>query len=341
MMCDVEPLWRSYDAVGFDLDGVMYRGTAVVAAAPSVIGALRHVGVKVAFVTNNAQRTPSGVCDYLKGFDVDASPVDVVTSAQATARLMATALPKDAAVMCIGSTALAAEISASGLRAVPPGPTPVEAVCVGFDPALTWADLNEGCYAVQAGAAYYACNDDESRPTERGIAIGMGGVLAAMATALRGTRPITGGKPERPLLDEARRRLDAARPIFVGDRLDTDIAGARRAGWVSLMVLSGVHGPADVVAAAASDRPDYLAYDVGGLLEPARVAVQQGERWCCGDAAAWAAPDLILTFDGPCETTSQCLDALWAVANAAWTLADKGCIVDARAALDRIGLEQH
>lgn len=336
-MCDAEPLWRSYDAVGFDLDGVMYRGVSVVSAAPGVVQALRDGGAKVGFVTNNAQRTPSGVCDHLAGLGIAAVSSEVVTSAQATARLMAVALPAGASVMNIGSVALAAEIAAVGLRPVPPGPSPVAAICVGFDPFLTWADLNEGCYAVQGGAEYFACNDDESRPTERGIAIGMGGVLAAMATALRGARPTTGGKPAPPLLDEARRRLNASRPLFVGDRLDTDVAGARQAGWASLMVLSGVHGPADLVSAVPAERPDFLALDVGGLLEPPRVAVQVGERRRCNNALARSASGVV-TFDGPCNTESQRLDALWAVANVAWELADKGATVDARAALDIIGL---
>lgn len=263
-----DELWRGYDAIGFDLDGVIYRGTSVIPAAPGVIETLRRAGVRVGFVTNNANLGPDAICQTLAGLGIGASPSEVVTSAQATARLMADALPGGATVMCVGSQSLADEITAVGLRPLPPAPGKVDAVCVGFSPDLTWADLNEGCYAVQSGAAYFACNGDLSRPTDRGLAVGTGGVLAAMGLTMPERAPVMGGKPASALFDEARRRLGAQRPLFVGDRLDTDVAGANRAGWASLLVLSGATDRSGLMLADGDSRPTYIADDVGGLLQP-------------------------------------------------------------------------
>jgi ribonucleotide monophosphatase NagD (HAD superfamily) len=139
---------------------------------------------------------------------------------------------------------------------------------VGYCPPLTWADLNEGCFAVQAGAIWYACNNDYNRPTQEGLAIGMGGILNAMREALIGMDPIMGGKPARPLLDETLRRLGGTHPLFVGDRLDTDIEGAVNAGWDSLFVLSGSHSMDDLASAPEIRHPTYIGDDVSALLSP-------------------------------------------------------------------------
>ena len=333
-------LGADFDAIGFDLDGVVYRGPLPVPGAPETLNELRRRGIRLGYVTNNAQRAPGAVADQLAGFGIDCGAQDIVTSAQATAHLMGEALPGGAEVLVVGSAALAEAVAAVGLAPVGRRTPTTAAIVVGFDPGLTWDNLNEGCYAVQQGAAYYACNNDLTRPTDKGIAVGMGAILLAMSQAL-GVEPAMGGKPARPLLDEARRRLGAKRPLFVGDRLDTDIEGARVAGWASLFVLSGGNGPADLVAAPPVRRPDYLAADVGGLLEAPRVATQHQEAWHCGRATAYAAADLSVVVDGPLSSDRERLDALWAVANVAWQWADRGATADTAAALGRIGNVWH
>ena len=329
-------LSAGFDAIGFDLDGVVYRGPLPVPGAPETLNELHRRGIRLGYVTNNAQRPPRAVADQLIGFGIDCEAQDIVTSAQATAHLMGDALPSGAEVLVVGSSALVDEVAAVGLVPVTQSSPATAAVVVGFDPGLTWDRLNEGCYAVQRGAAFYACNGDLTRPTDKGLAPGMGAILLAMAQALD-VAPIMGGKPARPLLDEARRRLGGERPLFVGDRLDTDVEGAHVAGWASLFVFSGGNGPADLVVAPPARRPDYLAADVCGLLEAPRVAVQDGETWRCGRALAHAAFDLAVVVDGPLGTDGERLDALWAVANVAWHWADKGMTADAVAALARIG----
>ena len=329
-------LSAGFDAIGFDLDGVVYRGPLPVPGAPETLNELHRRGIRLGYVTNNAQRPPKVVADQLTGFGIDCEAQDIVTSAQATARLMGEALPSGAEVLVVGSLALVDEVAAVGLVPAAQSSPDTAAVIVGFDPGLTWDQLNEGCYAVQRGAVFYACNGDLTRPTDKGLAPGTGAVLLAMGQALH-VAPIMGGKPARPLLDEARRRLGAERPLFVGDRLDTDVEGAHVAGWASLFVLSGGNGPADLLAAPPARRPGYLAADVCGLLEAPRVAVQDGETWRCGQALAHAAFDLAVVVDGPLGTVGERLDALWAVAHVAWRWADEGVTVDAATALARIG----
>ncbi|HSN10790.1 MAG TPA: HAD hydrolase-like protein, partial [Propionibacteriaceae bacterium] len=173
-------------------------------------------------------------------------------------------------VLVAGTQALVDEIRAVGLVPVDsPSDQPV-AVVVGYAPQLTWARINDACFAVQSGAAWYGCNPDRTRPQLEGQAVGLGTMLDAMRETMPDKEPILAGKPLRPLLDETLRRLGATRPIFVGDRLDTDIEGAHVVGIDSLFVLSGSHGPEDLLAAPPEHRPTYVAADISGLLhEPA------------------------------------------------------------------------
>jgi len=260
----------AYDMVGFDLDGVIYRGPVAVPYAPETIAELRRRGTRVGFVTNNAQRSPAVVSDHLNRLGIECTPADVVTSAQATAHVMAGELPTGAKVLVLGSQALADEIAAVGLEPVRSRVQAPVAICIGFDPDLTWGEVNEGCFAVQQGATWYATNDDLNRPTNEGLGVGMGAVLKAMSEALPGLVPTMGGKPARPLLDETLRRIGGVKPLFVGDRLDTDIEGANNAGWDSLFVLTGSHTLEDLAAAPVCQHPTYVGQDVGALLAPAR-----------------------------------------------------------------------
>lgn len=279
----------AYDTALFDLDGVIYLGEVAVPGAPETIAALRERGVKVGFVTNNAARSPEAVAAHLVELGIPAGPEDIVTSAQAVARLMADHLPAGAGVLVAGSPALAAEVRAVGLVPVASRHDSPAAVVVGFWPQLTWAEINEACFAVQAGAAWYGCNPDLTRPSLEGEAIGLGTMLTAMRVTMPDKEPILAGKPCRPLLDETLRRLGAKHPIFVGDRLDTDIEGAHVVGIDSLFVLSGSHTAADLVVAAPDQRPTYVAEDISGLLAPAAGAGNRpvDEVWRSAQTA-WA-----------------------------------------------------
>jgi HAD superfamily hydrolase (TIGR01450 family) len=247
-----------------DLDGVVYIGGEPVAGAPAHVAAARAAGMRVAFVTNNALRPPAAVAAHLSELGVPAQEGDVVTSAQAAARLLADRLGPGARVAMLGAAGLEEALRAEGL--VPVGATDEAAAAVtGYGPDVPWRDLMRIAVRVRDGLWWVASNADLTIPTSFGIAPGHG-VQVDMLRRFTGVEPVVAGKPSRPLLDETVRRVGGDRPLMVGDRLDTDIEGAHHAGVDSLLVLTGVTGLAEIVSAKPELRPTYLSVDLGGLV---------------------------------------------------------------------------
>ena len=220
------------------------------------------------YVTNNASRRPSEVAAHLNDLGFAAVADDVVTSAQSAARLLAEQLPAGAKVLVIGTDALAEEISDVGLAPVRQFDDGAVAVVQGHSTQTGWADLAEAALTIRAGGIWVASNVDKTLPSERGLLPGNGSMVQALCTATDRV-PQVAGKPEPTLMHDALARGPFERPLVVGDRLDTDIAGARGAQLPSLMVLCGVSTAADMVHAAAAERPDYLAVDLRSLSQPA------------------------------------------------------------------------
>jgi len=255
-----------HDLVMFDLDGVVYLGTEPVPGAVEGIGELRRRGVGVAYVTNNASRSAAQVSALLNTLGVPAEPAEVITSAQATAELLAQRLPAGSTVLVVGSAALVAEVAAVGLRPVSSAADGPVAVVQGYGPEVGWALLAEACVAVRSGATWVATNPDRTLPSPRGPLPGNGALVAAVATALDRQPDLIVGKPEPMLFQQAAARHGGRRPLVVGDRLDTDIEGACRAGMESLLVLTGVSRPAELLTAPPNRRPTYVAADLYGLF---------------------------------------------------------------------------
>ena len=273
-----DALRGDYDAFLLDLDGTVYHGARPIPGAADAIRQLREQGSAVRFVTNNASKTPGDVAAHLRALDVDATPDEVSTSAQAAARLLGERLPAGSVVLVVGAAALEDEVAAAGLAPVREAGPDVAAVVQGHSPTTGWADLAEACVAIRAGALWVACNIDTTLPTERGLLPGNGSMVAALRTAT-GATPEVAGKPEAPLFHTAAASAGAQRPLAVGDRLDTDIAGAVNAGVDALVVLTGVATPATLLTAVPAERAQYLGADLGALAEPAdelRIAHQPG-----------------------------------------------------------------
>jgi HAD superfamily hydrolase (TIGR01450 family) len=257
-----------YDVALLDLDGVVYRGEEPVPGAAEAIAAARAAGMRFAFVTNNAARTPAAVAARLAEVGVPAGADDVVTAAQAAATLLRTLVPAGARVLVTGGEGLRVATAEAGFAVVASADDAPAAVVQGYAPDLAYADLAETALAVRAGAVWVASNLDATIPTARGELPGNGALVALVAHAT-GRRPdASAGKPERALHDEAVRRSGAVRPLVVGDRLDTDIEGANRVGCDSLLVLTGVTDAAALLAAPPERRPTYVARDLGALLVP-------------------------------------------------------------------------
>jgi HAD superfamily hydrolase (TIGR01450 family) len=315
------PLIDDHDLLLIDLDGVLYVGDQAVAGAADVLAGVRTRGVPLAFVTNNAARTPTAVAEQLRGMGVSATPDEVVTSAMAAAQLLADDLEPGAAVLVVGGEGVREALLDAGLRPVTAAADSPVAVVQGWAAEVGWSMLAEAMVAVRAGARWIATNRDVTLPSPRGPLPGNGSMVAALVTAL-GRDPEVVGKPEPALFRTARRLATGSRPLVIGDRLDTDIAGARAAALPGLLVLTGVSSPADLIHVEPASRPDYIGRDLGALeLPQAAVDVDpSGDRASCGDwtlrrsaegVTVEAQPDQVDHGDG--------LDGLRALCGLAWS----------------------
>jgi glycerol-1-phosphatase len=333
-----EPLDSAYDVALLDLDGVVYLGGAAIPGAAEALRKADAAGMRLAYVTNNAFRTPAAIAELLSSFGVPAAKDDVVTSAQAAARLLAERLPAGAPVLVIGGSGLRMAVRERGLRPVSTAIDKPRAVVQGYAPDVSYSMLAEGGLAVAAGALFVASNGDLTLPSRRGRQPGNGSLIQVVATAT-GMQPLVAGKPEPPLHRESVLRTGARHPLVVGDRLDTDIEGAHRVGADSMLVLTGVTGPAEAVLAPPSQRPTYLAEDLAGLLEPHPGITETDGTFGCGGWTAHVAGDrLELVGEG------ERIDGLRALCAAAWATASakgarsKGISADAaRHAVERLG----
>jgi HAD superfamily hydrolase (TIGR01450 family) len=255
-----------YDLVIFDLDGVVYLGDQPVAGAPEALAKLRERGTPVAYATNNASRRATQVAAALTSMGIAAQAQEVITSAQASAAVLAGRLPAGSPVLVVGSPALHEEVAEVGLLPVHQATEAPVAVVQGYGPKVGWEQLAEASVAIRAGATWVATNTDRTLPTPRGPLPGNGSLVAALATALDRQPDLVVGKPEPTLFEQIARARGARRPLVVGDRIDTDVEGAHRAGMDSMLVLTGAYRPVDVLK--AQRRPTYLAADLAGLFAP-------------------------------------------------------------------------
>ncbi len=258
-----------YDLVIFDLDGVVYLIDQPIPGAVEAITRLHEEGIPVAYATNNASRRAAEVAALLTGMGIPATADEVLTSAGASAAVLADRLPSGAPVLVVGADALRAEIEAAGLTVVAKAEDRPVAVAQGYGPAVGWADLAEAGVAIRAGAFWLATNTDRTLPSPRGPLPGNGALVAALRTALDRDPDVVVGKPSPALFTTAADRIGAKRALVVGDRLDTDIEGAVRAGMDGLLVLTGVHTIGDLHEAPAGQKATFVAKDLSGLFAPA------------------------------------------------------------------------
>lgn len=307
-----------YDAALFDLDGVIYLGPVAIDGVTEALAELRSTGAHIGFVTNNAARTPATVAAHLEELGIRATTTDVVNSTQATVRMLQADLPQGARVLVVGTDALVEQLRDGGFEPVRSLEDNPVAVVQGYHPALEWHQLELGAIAIQEGAPWYATNPDMTRPTERGILPGCGAQVAVVRACV-GVDPKVAGKPFRPLLDETVRRLGAEHPIFVGDRLDTDIMGANAVGMDSLFVFTGAHGKTELLAAEPHARPTHLGWDVASLLHPVHTVevLDKGERLQCGAQVVHLKDGVASLASKPRGVEDQ-LDALRALLHAVW-----------------------
>ncbi len=309
-------LVEGYEAALFDLDGVVYLGPEAVPGAAEGIDELRARGTQIGYVTNNAGRRPEVVVEHLNSLGVSASLADVVTSAQASAKMLADELPAGAKVLICGAQALADEVESVGLVPVWELDDEPAAVVQGYDPQMSWPRLDAAGHAIQRGALWFATNTDSTRPTNLGLVPGAGTQIDAIRHVVS-VSPKVAGKPYPPLLEETMRRMDTQKCIFVGDRIDTDITGAVAVGIDSLMVFTGAHGVRDLLLADEASRPTAIGWDLRALLEPVREVEISDTSASCREQRAELVDDKVVLVTSPVGREAQ-LDALWAVLQLVW-----------------------
>ncbi|MFB9323388.1 HAD-IIA family hydrolase [Cryptosporangium minutisporangium] len=323
------PLTERYDAALFDLDGVLYLQEEPVAFASDGVAAARAAGMRIGFVTNNASRRAPVVVALLAKVGIEGSEAEVVTAAQASAALLAEELPAGASVLIVGAQGLADEVADVGLRPVRSADEKPAAVVQGYAREVGWEQLAEAAVALREGALWVATNRDFTIPSSRGPLPGNGALVAALVTAVRREPDVVVGKPHPRLHQESVRRTGAQRPLVVGDRLDTDIAGAVNGGADSLLVLTGVTEARELLSAGPGERPTYLAADLRGLAQPHPEVTSAPDGAACGgwtvraDGAGLVlggSSDSSRSAGGASGSSGADVDALRALAVAAWAL---------------------
>ncbi|MEU9374893.1 HAD hydrolase-like protein [Streptomyces sp. NPDC048255] len=338
-------LHQAYDTALLDLDGVVYAGGHAIAHAVESLATARAQGMHLAYVTNNALRTPDAVAGHLTELGIPTEAGEVITSAQAVARLIAEQVAPGSKVLVIGGEGLRVALRERGLVPVESAEEDgLAAVVQGYGgPELAWGRFAEASYAINRGVPWYASNTDLTIPGARGIAPGNGAAVEVVRIAT-GAEPQVAGKPLPPMHRETVLRTGAKRPLVVGDRLDTDIEGAFNGEVDSLLVLTGVTDAAQLLRAEPRHRPTYVDRDLRGLLTGQPRVREHAEGWECGGWISAVSGGVLglrtLPEAGGAEAAdADPVDGLRALCAAAWTAAGDGvCGLDAEKALAGLGL---
>lgn len=238
------------DGIVCDLDGVLYRGKSPIPGAAEVVDRLRNHGLRIVFATNNATATVAGRLARMRALGVEASPDELITSAVVTAEYLVEEGWRGSTAFVIGKEGIRHALEEVGIRLVDGSAARPDLVVVSGDDRFTYEAMGIAASAVRNGAHFVASNDDATFPAPEGLLPGAGAIVASIVIA-SGRAPVVIGKPHRPMMEAARRRLEGCRLIaVVGDQPATDLAGAREMGWATVLVLSGV---TDAEAAQALD----------------------------------------------------------------------------------------
>jgi 4-nitrophenyl phosphatase len=250
-------------AVLFDMDGVLYRGSTRLDGAAELLAWLDARGIGYACITNNASLAPEQYEAKLAAMGIAMPASRVVTSAIATGHALRAEYPRGTRVFVVGMRGLREALLADG-HFVEDHDAP-ELVVQGADFELTYATLRRATLLIRAGARYVATNPDKTFPSEEGLIPGAGAVMAALVAATDAV-PTVIGKPAPAMFHVAAATLGAspAATLVIGDRLDTDIAGAQAAGMPSALVLTGVSTQAEALAGPIT--PDAIYPDLPALL---------------------------------------------------------------------------
>ena len=229
-------------ALVIDMDGVLWRGDTPLPGLTEFFDFLQSHAIDFILATNNASKTPSQFLDKLANFGVTLEPEYILTSSLATAAYLKQEYPDGAKVYVVGQDGLRQALTGAGFTVVPDSSQPVDAVIAGIDFELTYETVKHATLLIRDGARFIGTNGDRTFPIEGGRFIPGTGSILALLEAATGVEPLIIGKPERYMFDIAMQQMQStpAHTATLGDRLETDILGAQRAGLKAIMVLTGV-----------------------------------------------------------------------------------------------------
>lgn len=303
-------LQHDHDVLLLDLDGTVWEGGD---ALEHAVDAINGSGLPAVYITNNASRSADDVAEMLRAIGLHTEPGDVLTSAQAALGLAETHLAEGDAVLVLGAPSFRQLVSNAGYRVVDSADDNPKVVLHGHNPDTGWAQLSEASLAIARGAVYLASNLDTTLPMQRGLMVGNGSMVAAVTSAT-GVIPRAAGKPEPAMFLQAASNAGAKRPLAIGDRLDTDIAGAVAAGIPALHVLTGVSGPLALLEAPEALRPTFIADDLRALAADAGELKPSAQG---GFGARIDGDDIVLSHGHAGATSTQ---ALRTVLEVAWMM---------------------
>jgi 4-nitrophenyl phosphatase len=257
----------------FDMDGVVYRGKTLLPGVRELIAFCEQQGIAYACITNNSSRTPQQFEHKLEKMGIALPPERVISSAQATGHYARDTYPRGTPAYVIGMDGLQEALFGDGFFVRSERDPAL--VVVGIDMQVTYEALKMGCLAIRRGAHFIASNSDRAFPSEEGLMPGAGALVAFVQTATD-VEPFVVGKPQPTMFRVAMERCGGSpeTTLMVGDRLETDIAGAHRAGLRSVLVLTGVTRREQVEA--SPHQPDGVFEGLPALLEEWQRALACG-----------------------------------------------------------------
>ena len=248
-----------------DMDGVLWRDTEPIGNLPAIFDQIKKSGLRFILATNNATKTLAQYQEKLLQFGVEVDIQQIINSAQAVGLYLQEQYPDGASVYVLGQPSLKSTLEGYGMQIVDENEHQVEIVVAGLDQNLTYEKLRHASLLIQSGSFFIGTNPDVTLPTPEGFAPGAGTVIGALELA-SGKNPLILGKPEPGLYEVALQRLQLApeETLAIGDRLETDIAGAHRAGIHSALVLTGASTLEK--AKVFHPQPDIIAQDLTTLV---------------------------------------------------------------------------
>jgi NagD protein len=268
---------RGIAHVALDMDGTIYKGGTLFACTLPFLARLRELGIGYTFLTNNPSKSPTDYLAHLRKMGLTAQPEELHTSALAVIDHLRTQHPSLRRLFVLGTPSMLAQFREAGFQLTEDSSadTP-DAVVVGFDLTLTYARLCRAAWWVKQGAPYFATNPDFVCPTDQPtVLVDCGAICAAIQAATGRAPDLVFGKPDPSMLDGILRRHRVAPEAvaMVGDRIYTDIAMARRARALGVLVLTGEATAED--AQRAAPPPDLVVpslAEFGELLVESRRA---------------------------------------------------------------------